>query len=267
MLRRCTGSGGLLITGLHLLHRDIDGLRLGCVLAHLSEIGGKTIIKQEFRISRFKCEHPKRLWRDNLAADRFVEESAHCIKYRVASIVEIVLQLDLRDDHLLYRDPCADSSDYGDGERLQRFDPQRQHRLRSLDHGQLVDYFCCAFEGGARLGEVAGLSCFKEPTEHATRVGGRRVGYPHAFNARPSPPQSSTQLLRRLPPADRSSRPRRATKQHPTRLACPALRGNRYGAPCSEADGTSVASPCFDRDSAAPKCSIKPASIFASTIQ
>lgn len=170
MLRRCTGSGGLLITGLHLLHRDVNGLRLGCVFAHFSEMGGKPVIKQEFRIGRFECEHPKCLWRDNLAADRFVEECAHRIKYRIASIVEIVLQLYSRDDHLLYRDPCADGGNYGDRKRLQCLNPQRQHPLCPLDTGQPIDNFCCALEGGTRLGEVAGLSRFKEPAEHATRV-------------------------------------------------------------------------------------------------
>jgi hypothetical protein len=63
MPRRCTGSSGFLITGFHLLHRDVNGLRLGCVLAHFSEIGGKPVVKQEFRIGRSKCERPKCLRR------------------------------------------------------------------------------------------------------------------------------------------------------------------------------------------------------------
>jgi hypothetical protein len=73
-------------------------------------------------------------------------------------------------DDLLYRDPCACSSNYGDGKRLKCLDPQRLHRLPSFDPGQPIDYFRCAFEGGSRLGEVAGLPRLNEPAEHATPV-------------------------------------------------------------------------------------------------
>lgn len=111
------------------------------MLAHFSEIAGRRVVKQEFRIGRAKCERPECLRRDNPAADRFVEECAHRIKYRVASIVEVVLQLYSRNDHLLYRNPCADSSNYGDGKRLQCLDPQRKHRfsvsLTAINHGAL----------------------------------------------------------------------------------------------------------------------------------
>src|SRR5579872_1201605 len=54
---------------------------------------------------------------------------------------------------------------------------------RPLNAGEPIDYFRRALEGCGRLGEIAGAPCFKEPSEHATRVRGRRVGYTYALCA------------------------------------------------------------------------------------
>lgn len=144
MLRFLRESGGLPITGLQWLYHEVDGSRRGRMLAHFLEVGGKLVIKQEFRITRFKYERPKRpscLLRGNSVVHHFGEVCAHRIKYRIASLVEVVLQLCSRNDHLLYRNPRADNSNYGNGKCLHCLNPTWQHclsvSLTTINHGTL----------------------------------------------------------------------------------------------------------------------------------